>query len=77
MFFWPQITTTNEWPKSKLASNHKYSLQARQRRAILVAPFAGLKLDRNWLKNTVQAELLCEKNTVPAGKKKPNKPNMG
>ena len=36
------------------------------------APFAGLKL----AENTVPAELLWEKNTVPT-KKKSNKPNMG
>ena len=33
------------------------------------APFAGLKLGWNWLKNTVLAEMLWGKNTVPAKKK--------
>ena len=37
---------------------------------MLLVPFAGLKLDWNWLKNTVSAELLWEKNTVPTEKKK-------
>ena len=34
----------------------------------VIAPFAGLKFGWNWLKNTVLAELLWEKNTVPAEK---------
>ena len=41
------------------------------------AHFGPVRWSETWLKltkNTVPAELLWEKNTIPAEKKKPNKP---
>ena len=57
---------------------HNINIYANKGSVVLLG-FGHVRLAESWLKlaeNTVLAELLWEKNTVPA-KKNPNKPNMG